>query len=112
MRRRRVWVLLRRRYCRFYRGRRTADDERQIGRWTGVTGPKGRWKRTLLNKIVHANARWDDASVSPVIRQTLLHWCFEVTERDVLQHARAMGALPAGAGAGEAAAPSTKRKVK
>jgi hypothetical protein len=64
-----------RRYCRFYQGRRSADDARQIGRWAGVTGAKGRWKRALLNKIVAANARWDDASISPVIRQTLLHWC-------------------------------------
>jgi hypothetical protein len=63
------------RYCRFYMGRRTDDDARQISRWSGVTGAKGRWKRALLNKIVAANARWDDATVSPVIRQTLLHWC-------------------------------------
>lgn len=98
------------RYCRFYLGRRTADDARQISRWAGVTGAKGRWKRALLNKIVASNARWDDASISPVIRQTLLHWCactraarvsrgytaphtpararraYEVTEADVLAH--------------------------
>ena len=29
-----------------------------------------------------ANKRWDDASVSPVIRQTLLHWAFELTEEE------------------------------
>ncbi len=29
-----------------------------------------------------ANRRWDDASVSPVIRQTLLHWAFELTEAE------------------------------
>ena len=40
-----------------------------------MTGAKGRWKRALLNKIVNANAAWDDAAISPVIRQTLLHWC-------------------------------------
>ena len=38
-------------YCRFYQGRRTADDERQIGRWKGVCGEKGRWKRSLVNKV-------------------------------------------------------------
>lgn len=32
-----------RRYCRFYTGRRTEDDERQISRWRGVCGPKARW---------------------------------------------------------------------
>ena len=63
-------------------GRRTNDDERQIGRWRGVCGDKGRWKRALINKIVKANKRWDDASVSPVIRQTLLHWAHEITEAE------------------------------
>jgi hypothetical protein len=75
-------------YCRFYLGRRCDDDERQIGRWSGVAGPKGRWKRALLNKVVASNARWDDAAISPVIRQTLLHWAFEITEADVLAHAK------------------------
>jgi hypothetical protein len=37
---------------------------------------------------VASNARWDDASISPVIRQTLLHWAFEITEADVLAHAK------------------------
>ena len=32
------------RSTRFYLGRRTADDARQISRWSGVTGEKGRWK--------------------------------------------------------------------
>lgn len=26
--------------------------------------------------------RWDDKSVSPVIRQSLLHWAYELTEAD------------------------------
>ncbi|KAK9805683.1 hypothetical protein WJX72_011787 [[Myrmecia] bisecta] len=69
-------------YCRFYQGRRSADDGRQIGRWAGVAGEKGRWKRILVNKVVAANKHWNDASVSPVIRQTLLHWAYELTEPD------------------------------
>lgn len=44
-----------RRYCRFYRGRRTDDDERQIKRWRGVAGEKGRWKRALVNRCLKAN---------------------------------------------------------
>lgn len=76
-------------YCRFYCGRRSDDDARQISRWSGVTGPKGRWKRTLMNKIVAANAAWDDGTISPVIRQTLLHWAYEVTEQEVAEHAKA-----------------------
>ncbi|QDZ22421.1 hypothetical protein HOP50_07g49610 [Chloropicon primus] len=73
-------------YTRFFQGRRTEDDQRQISRWRGVTGAKGRWKRFLLNKIVNANAALDDTSVSPVVRQTLLHWAYEVTERDLERH--------------------------
>eukprot|EP00976_Prorocentrum_cordatum_P089360 1187687-Prorocentrum_minimum.AAC.2 len=63
-------------------GRRTEDDERQISRWKGVAGEKGRWKNALCNKIIGSNRQHNDASVSPVIRQTLLHWGYELTERD------------------------------
>ena len=31
-------------YCRFWMGRRTDDDARQVSRWVGVAGKKGRWK--------------------------------------------------------------------
>ncbi len=44
-----------RRYCRFYQGRRTDDDERQVGRWKGVAGEKGRWKRQLVKQCVGKN---------------------------------------------------------
>jgi len=75
-------------YTRFFLGRRTEDDQRQISRWRGVTGSKGRWKRFLLNKIVGANAHLHDTSVSPVVRQTLLHWGYEVTEKDLERHVK------------------------
>jgi hypothetical protein len=78
-------------FCRFYEGRRSSDDERQIGRWNGVGGEKGRWKNNLLGKIVHSNKRFDDASISPVIRQTMLHWAIEVTERDCMKFAKSKG---------------------
>lgn len=76
-------------YCRFYMGRRTEDDARQISRWKGVVGDKGRWVRALVNKVLRSNKRYDDATVSPVIRQTLLHWAFELTEGEferMLEH--------------------------
>ena len=44
-------------YCRFFLGRRTEDDNRQISRWRGVAGQKGRWKRFLINKIVAAQVK-------------------------------------------------------
>ena len=43
-------------YCRFYQGRRTDDDERQIGRWLACAGPTGRWKGNLAAKVVAATA--------------------------------------------------------
>ncbi len=54
-------------YARFYQGRRTDDDERQIKRWLGVCGPNGRWRRYLDNLVAQGKD-------SPKIRQTLLHW--------------------------------------
>ena len=38
-------------YCRFYRGRRSEDDQRQIDRWKNLTGPKGRFRRRIVNMI-------------------------------------------------------------
>ena len=69
-------------YCRFYLGRRTDDDKRQIIRWKNCTGPKGRWKNNLIGKIYRSGTSYDDKSVSPVIRQVLLHWGYRLTEAD------------------------------
>ena len=67
-------------YCRFYYGRRIVDeDKRQILRWLKSVGPKGRFKSQLCNKISKANTHIYDNSISPVIRQTLLHWGVEIT---------------------------------
>lgn len=70
-------------YCRFYRGRRTNDDERQIGRWLKLAGPNGRFRRRLMNEIIKKNKKYNDVSVSPVIRQVLLHWGYELTKKDL-----------------------------
>lgn len=47
-----------------------------------MAGSKGRWKRFLVNQCLRANAAFDDPGVSPVVRQTLLHWAYELTESD------------------------------
>jgi len=70
-------------YCRFYRGRRTDDDARQIKRWLNFAGPKGRFKKNLINKIKDNNADIDDYTISPVIRQSLQHWGYKVTKKDL-----------------------------
>ena len=64
-------------------GRRTKDDERQIGRWLKLAGPRGRFRRTLMNKIIKHNTTYNDYSISPVIRQVLLHWGYELTPKDL-----------------------------
>ena len=74
-------------YCRFYRGRRSSDDARQISRWCKSAGLKGRFRSQLCNKIINAGTTAGDTSISPVIRQTLLHWGLEITE-DVLEKHR------------------------
>ncbi len=70
-------------YCRFYRGRRTSDDERQIGRWLKLAGPNGRFRKRLINMIKKKNTSYDDEKVSPVIRQVLLHWGYQLTNKDL-----------------------------
>lgn len=81
-------------YCRFYQGRRSADDERQISRGVGVMGPKGRWKNNLVNKLksrVTNNKNrqevervLNDYNISPKIRQLLQHWAYQVTVKDLM----------------------------
>ena len=70
-------------YCRFYQGRRTDDDERQIKRWMGVAGPNSRFKKRLINMIKNKGADIDDYTISPVIRQVLQHWGYKVTKKDL-----------------------------
>jgi hypothetical protein len=69
-------------FCKYSAGRRTDDDERQIGRWLKLAGPNGRFRRTLLNKIIKEGTTYDDFSISPVIRQVLLHWGYQLTKKD------------------------------
>ena len=75
-------------YCRFYQGRRTPDDGRQVSRWAKCAGDKGRWKTNLIHKCVLAGAAFDDATVSPVVRQTLQHWAYRLNKTDYDAYAK------------------------
>ena len=75
-------------YCRYYQGRRSEDDERQIKRWLNLAGPNGRFRRRLMNQIIQQKKRYNDYSVSPVIRQVLLHWGYELTSKDLNTYKR------------------------
>ena len=70
-------------YCDFYIGERGTDDERQIDRWIKTAGPKSRFRRALINKIKDNNSKYNDETISPKIRQTLQHWGYILTERDL-----------------------------
>ena len=55
-------------YFRYYLGRESEDDKRQINRWKrAVSRFVG-----VLKKII------SEGKESPRIRQVLLHWCYEV----------------------------------
>ena len=66
-------------YCRYYLGRRSKDDERQIKRWNSIVN---RFKSILKIKIKNKNSKYNDYSISPKIRQILLHWGYELVEND------------------------------
>tara|TARA_R110002049_G_scaffold1641_4_gene12501 strand:+ start:24863 stop:25381 length:519 start_codon:yes stop_codon:yes gene_type:complete len=70
-------------YCMFYQGRRTSDDERQIDRWKRLAGPNGRFRKRLVNMIKKKKTSYNDYSISPKIRQTLLHWAYELKNSDL-----------------------------
>ncbi len=69
-------------YCRYYVGRRTDDDERQIKRWNNFCGEKGRWRNYIYSKINKRGTYVDDISFSLAIRQSLLHWGYMVNKED------------------------------
>ena len=69
-------------YCRFFQGRRSEDDQRQIGRWSRCAGVTGRWRNNLITKIHKAGVSFDNHGVSPVVRQVLQHWAYTLTEKD------------------------------
>lgn len=69
-------------YCDFYHGKRSEDDERQVKRWVQTAGPKSRFRRQLINRILRKGTTYDDIEISPKIRQTLQHWGYKLTRKD------------------------------
>ena len=55
-------------YCRYYMGRRGADDERQIKRWKAMT-------RHIAQLTKHCKK--GDVTCRPKQRQALLHWAYD-----------------------------------
>ena len=61
-------------YFRYWLGRGLKDDERQIKRWKRIVS---RFRGKLVNMMKDAGY-----SVSPKAWQILLHWGYELTEKD------------------------------
>eukprot|EP00948_MAST-09A_sp_MAST-9A-sp1_P002591 g2591.t1 len=78
-------------YCRFYLGRRSTDDERQIKRGNGVMGPKGRFRNQLIGRCSRGNTTYNDYKISPVIRQALQHWGYQLTQKDADAYCKKKG---------------------
>ena len=65
-------------YFRYWLDRRSKDDERQINRQKRIVS---RFRGKLVKIIKDAGSK-HDYSISSKIRQTLLHWGYELTEKD------------------------------
>jgi hypothetical protein len=55
-------------YCRYYSGRRSADDARQIGRWRGIA-------RHVA--AIRKHCEPGDLECRPKQRQAVLHWAYD-----------------------------------
>lgn len=70
-------------YCNFFIGKRSVDDERQVGRWVKTAGPNSRFRRRLINMINKERTKYNDYNISPKIRQTLQHWGYILRKSDI-----------------------------
>ena len=65
-------------YFRYWLGRRSKDDKRQINRWKKIVS---RFRGKLVKMIRDTGSKFDDYSISSKIRQILLHRGYELTEK-------------------------------
>ena len=66
-------------YFRYWLGRRSKDDEKQINRCKKIVS---RFRGKLVKMFKDTGSKFNYYSVSPKIRQILLHWGYELTEED------------------------------
>ena len=52
---------------------------REINKWKKIVS---RFRDKLVKMIKDAGSKFDDYSISPKIRQILLHWGYELTKKD------------------------------
>ena len=58
-------------YCRYYMGRRCADDERQVGRWRAMQRHVGQLRKNCPSRLLDCRPRQ---------RQALLQWAYDSRE--------------------------------
>ena len=68
-------------YFRYWLGRRSKDDKRQINRSKNNVS---RFRGKLVKMIKNAGSKFDDYSISPKIRQVLSHLHYQLIEKDFL----------------------------
>ena len=66
-------------YFRYWLGRSSKDDKRKINRWKKIVST---FRGKLVKMIRNAGSKYEDYSISPKIRQILLHWAYELTKQD------------------------------
>ena len=64
------------RYFRYWLGRKSEDDERHIKKWKKTVS---RFRGELVKVIKLTGDKFHEYSISPKIRQILLHWVYELT---------------------------------
>ena len=53
--------------------------KRKINRWKKIVN---RFRGKLVKLIRNSGSKYDNYSISPKIRQILIHWGYELTEKD------------------------------
>ena len=66
-------------YFRYFLGRRSSDNFRLINSWKRFVSI---FKDKLVKMIKDSGGEFDDYSILPKIRQIVLHWVYELTEKD------------------------------
>ena len=61
-------------YFPYWLAGRSSDDARQINRWKRIIS---RFTGKLVKMILDAGSKFDDSSILPKVRQSLLHWSYE-----------------------------------
>ena len=66
---------------RYWLGRRSLDDKRQIARWNSIVS---RFKGKLVKMIKDVDGKFDNYSISPKIRKILLDSGYKLVEDNLL----------------------------